>query len=185
MVACAPAICDSRTFPEGAVTMRVRLPKHPFLCNSCVPFQELIYWWFRSNWRFWSILIAHRPFWSFWSISNHFNHLNLFQLFRSILNHFNSFWFILIHFDSFWFILIHFHLFQSILIHLDSDIGIAKTFWWHASHFYCFIMSQPAKMVHDGGCCHLTFASFTPIMQEYDISWLIWEFSDGKVEKQQ
>jgi hypothetical protein len=42
-----------------------------------------------------------------------------------------------------------------------------------------------AKMAHDGCCCHLTFASFTPIMQEYDISWLIWRFSDGKVEKQQ
>jgi hypothetical protein len=37
---------------EGTVTMRAHLPKHPFLCDSCVPFQELIYWRFRSNWLF-------------------------------------------------------------------------------------------------------------------------------------
>jgi hypothetical protein len=41
---------------EGAVTMRARSPKHPFLCDSRVPFQELIYWRFRS------ISIARRPF---------------------------------------------------------------------------------------------------------------------------
>jgi hypothetical protein len=122
--------------------MRVRLPKHPFLCNSCVPFQELIYWWFRSNWRFWSILIAHRPFWSFWSISNHFNHLNLFQLFRSILNHFNSFWFILIHFDSFWFILIHFDSFPSISIYFDS-FG-----FWHWNCQNILMARQPFLLFH-------------------------------------
>jgi hypothetical protein len=49
-----------------------------------MPFKELIYWQFQSNWQFQFILIACRPFWSpfqsFWSIS-----------------------IILIYFDLFWF----------------------------------------------------------------------------------
>ncbi len=62
--------------------MRARSPKHPFSCDSRVPFQELIYWRFRSNWRFRSISIAcqpfRSPFRSFRAISIYFD------LFRSI-----------------------------------------------------------------------------------------------------
>jgi hypothetical protein len=29
---------------EGVVIMWAHLPKHPFLCDLCVPFQGLIYW---------------------------------------------------------------------------------------------------------------------------------------------
>jgi hypothetical protein len=58
---------------EGADTMRARSPKHPFLCDSRVPFQELIFWQFRSNWRFRSISIARQPFLSFRSILIYFD----------------------------------------------------------------------------------------------------------------
>jgi hypothetical protein len=110
--------------------MRAPLPKHPFLCDSHVPSQELIYWWFWSNWRFQSISIARQPFRSpfrlpfrsFRSISIYFDHFDLFQ---SILIYFD-------HFDSY----------RSISIHFDSDIGIAKTFRWRAGHFDRSITSQ-------------------------------------------
>jgi hypothetical protein len=157
---------------------RARLPKRPFLCDSRVPFQESIYWRFRSNWWFRSILIARRPFRSpfrsFQSISiisMYFDHFNLFRSFQSI--------------SIISIISIYFNLFRSISIHFDSHIGIAKTFRWRAGYISIISSYVTAKMAHDGSCCHLTFASFTPIMQEYDISWLIWRFSDGKVEKQQ
>jgi hypothetical protein len=121
---------------EGAVTMRARSPKHPFLCDSRVPFQKLIYWRFRSNWRFRSISMARRPFRSpfrsFRSISNYFDHFDLFRSFRSISIYFDLFRSISIYFDSF----------RSISIHFDSNIGIAKTFRWRAGHVDRFIMSQ-------------------------------------------
>jgi len=81
-----------------------------------------------------------------------------FDLFRSIS-------IISIYFDQF-------DLFRSISIHFDSDIEIAKTFRWRAGHFDRFITSQQRWRMM-AAVCHLTLASFTPIMQEYDISSLI------------
>jgi hypothetical protein len=90
----------------------------------------------------------------------------------------------LIYFDLFWSfrsISIHFDPFRSISIYFDSFQ------FRHQNRQHILMACRPflsfhhltAKMVHDGCCCHLTFASFTRIMQEYDISWLIWRFSDG------
>jgi hypothetical protein len=133
------------------------LAKTSFFIWFVVPFQELIYWQFRSNWRFRSISIARQPFRSFRSISSiYFDHFDLFQSFR----------FILIYFDSF--------LFRH---RNRRNILMARQPFRSFHHV-------TAKMAHDGCCCHLTFASFTPIMLEYDISWLIWRLSDGKVENQ-
>jgi hypothetical protein len=109
------------TYLEGAVIMRARSPKHSFLCDSRVPFQELIYWRFRSNWQFRSISIARQPFRSpVRSISIYFD------LFQSILIYFDLFGSISIYFDHFdqfrslRSILIHFDLFRFILIPTSS-----------------------------------------------------------------
>jgi hypothetical protein len=47
---------------EGVVNVWVHTPRHPFLCAPHMPFKELIYWQFQSNWQFQFILIACRPF---------------------------------------------------------------------------------------------------------------------------
>jgi hypothetical protein len=126
------AKCREHIPPEGAVTMRARSPKHPFLCDLRVRFQELIYWRFRSNWRFRSILIARQPF---RSPFRSFRSISIISIISIILIYFD-------HFDLFRFILIYFDSFRSISIHFDSDIRIAKTFRWRAGHFDRSIMSQ-------------------------------------------
>jgi hypothetical protein len=120
---------------EGAVIMRARSPKHPFLCDSRVPFQGLIYWRVRSNWRFRSISIARQPFRSpfrsFRSISIisiYFDHFDLFRSFR-------SFRFISIYFDLFRFISIHFDSFR--FRHRNR-----QNILWRAGHFDRSITSQ-------------------------------------------
>jgi hypothetical protein len=132
---------------EGAVTMRARSPKHPFLCDSRVPFQKLIYWRFRSNWRFRSISMARRPFRSpfrsFRSISNYFDHFDLFRSFRSISIYFDLFRSISIYFDLFRFISIDFDSFR--FRHRNrQNISMARRPCRSFHHV-------TAKMAHDGG----------------------------------
>jgi hypothetical protein len=97
-------------------------------------------------------------------------YFNLFQSISIYFNLFQSFRSISIHFDLFWFI--------SILTlespkHFDGPPAISIVPSCHRKNGAWWLLLPPH------------FASFTPIMQEYDISWLIWRFSDGKVEKQQ
>jgi hypothetical protein len=88
---------------------------------------------------------------------------------------------------------IYFNLFQSDQSILIISIYFDSFWFWHQNCQIISMLRQPfwsfhhvtAKMEHDGSYCHLTFASFAPNMQEYDISCQIWRFSDGKVEKQQ
>jgi hypothetical protein len=105
-----------------------------------------------------------------------------FDLFWSILIYFDLFWSILIYFDLFWSILIYFDLFQSFQFisiyfnHFDLFRFISIYFnsfrFQHRNHQNISMVRRPfrsfhhvtAKMAHDGCCCHLTFASITPIM---------------------
>jgi hypothetical protein len=123
-----------------------------------MPFQELIYWWFWSNWQFWSIFIAcppfQLPFQSFWSSSIYFDY-----------------------FDLFWSV-------WSILIHFNSGIKFAKTFWSHASHFHLFCTTKfsckalfwmiTASQSH---CCSYLHCAFIARLKEGEHHLYKWDQS--------
>jgi hypothetical protein len=132
---------DNIIFQEGAVTMQAHLPKHLFLWFACaIPRVDLLV-----------ILIK-------LAISIYFDCAPAISMAIST---------ILIYFDlhveglfrSFWsisIILIYFNSFQ--FRHRNrQNILMARRPFWSFHHV-------TSKMAHDGGCCHLTFGSFTPIM---------------------